>query len=525
MKRTGLLILVFTIVHLAFGQEKIDLEMMKKIREEGMQRSRVMNIAFHLTDVTGPRLTASPGYMKAANWAREELTRMGLSNANLEAWGEFGKGWDQRYSYVAMISPYYTPLIAVPRAWTGSTPGKGPVREEVVIIKAKDTVELMQYAGKIKGKIVMTPVNDQLKPSFEPDAVRHADSSLARLEASPGSIPQQNRGNRFEGDSAQRLAMLNRQALQRKMNEFYANEKPALVLSMNPRGTDGTIFVGSGGSYNKDAPLLPAMVMLSSDDYLRIQRLLEAGVKVELEADIKTNFYTDDLKGYNVIAEIPGTDPLLKDEIVMLGGHLDSWHGATGATDNASGCAVMMEAMRILKSLNVQPRRTIRIALWSGEEQGLHGSRNYVKNHFADPVKMELKPDHAKVSAYYNLDNGTGRIRGIYAQGNKLAAPIFKEWLEPFADLGAKTVTLNNTGSTDHVAFDAVGIPGFQFIQDWIEYNTRTHHTNMDTYDHLVPDDLKQASVIVAAFVYNTAQRDEKLPRKELPKAQPTRGF
>jgi Zn-dependent M28 family amino/carboxypeptidase len=293
---------------------------------------------------------------------------------------------------------------------------------------------------------------------------------------------------------------------------------------MGANGNDGTIFVSGGPSYSKDAPEGPASLMLSSDDFLRMQRLVTSGVKVSIEADVRTKFYTDDIKGYNVLAEIPGTDPLLKDEIVMLGGHLDSWHGATGATDNAAGCAVMMEAVRIIKASGIQPRRTIRIALWSGEEQGLLGSRNYVKANFADPSKMELKPAHEKISAYYNLDNGTGRIRGIYLQGNKEATKLFAEWLAPFGDMGARTVTLNNTGGTDHLAFDAVGIPGFQFIQDELEYNTRTHHTNMDTYDHLAADDLKQASVIVAAFVLNTAQHDQKIPRKELPKPS-TRGF
>jgi Zn-dependent M28 family amino/carboxypeptidase len=310
------------------------------------------------------------------------------------------------------------------------------------------------------------------------------------------------------------------------MNEFFAKEKPALLISMNANGNDGTIFVSGGGSYAKDAETGPASVMLSSDDYLRLQRLVEAGINVEIEADVKTKFFTDDIRGYNVIAEIPGTDPVLKDEIVMLGGHLDSWHGATGATDNAAGCAVMMEAVRILKATGLQPRRTIRIALWSGEEQGLFGSRNYVKNHLADPAVMQLKPEHARVSAYYNLDNGTGKIRGIYQQNNKSVGDIFREWLAPFRDMGATTVTINNTGGTDHLAFDAVGVPGFQFIQDEIEYDTRTHHTNMDTYDHLVADDLKQASTIVAAFVYNTSQRNEKIPRKDLPKpAGQQRGF
>jgi Zn-dependent M28 family amino/carboxypeptidase len=293
---------------------------------------------------------------------------------------------------------------------------------------------------------------------------------------------------------------------------------------MSRNGNQGTVFVQNGGSYAKDAKNNYAWVMLSSDDYLRVQRLVSNGQAVELEADVKTKFYDKDIKGYNVVAEIPGTDPKLSDEIVMLGGHLDSWHGATGATDNAAGCSVMMEAVRILKASGLQPRRTIRIVLWSGEEEGLLGSRAYVKNHFADPADMVLKPEHQKVSAYYNLDNGTGKIRGIYLQGNKEAGPIFSKWLEPFQDLGAKTVTISNTGSTDHVSFDGVGIPGFQFIQDPIDYDTRTHHSNMDTYDHLVPDDLKQAATLVAAFVYNTAQRDEKIPRKELPKPRPAGG-
>lgn len=508
-----------------FAQEKLDMDMINKIKDEGTKNSKVMDIAFHLTDVSGPRLTNSPGFMRAANWAKDELSKIGLMNTALEPWGEFGKGWEQERCYVAMSSPYYFPVIAVPRAWTGSTPGKKAIHEEVVLIKAKDTVELMQYAGKLKGKIVMTWSPAVLKPSFEPDAERFADSSLEKMSKSTG--PQQANRPRLQGDSAQRAAMMSRFLLQRRMTDFFIQEQPALVLSMNQNGNDGTVFVSGGGGYAKDAKEAPAMVMLSSDDYLRLQRLIEAGNKVELDADVKTKYYTDDLQGYNVIAEIPGTDQSLKDEVVMLGGHLDSWHGATGATDNAAGCAVMMEAVRILKTLNVQPRRTIRIALWSGEEQGLLGSRNYVKNHFADRATMELKPDHPKVSAYYNVDNGTGKIRGVYTEGNKNAAAIFQQWLTAFNDMGAKTVTLDPTGGTDHQAFDAVGIPGFQFIQDALEYDTRTHHTNMDTYDHLSPEDLKQAAVIVATFVYNTAQRDEKLPRKDLPKppSNQPRGF
>ena len=494
-----------------------------KIRKEGLANSKVMDIAFHLTDVSGPRLTNSPGYFRAANWAKDELTKMGLVNAAIEPWGDFGTGWEQTRCYVAMTAPYYTPMIAIPRAWTGSTPGKKIISSDVILIRAKDSAELYQnYSGKIKDKIVMFYSMDTLKPSFTADGGRFTDEELTKMANSKPDTAQR-RGARTVSPEAM-AARRQQQTLARQMNGFYNKEKPALVLSMNGRGNDGTLFVQNGGSVDKGAENNYAWIMLSSDDYLRVQRLVAAGEKVEMEADVKTKFYDKDIKGYNVVAEIPGTDPVLKDEIVMLGGHLDSWQGATGATDNAAGCAVMMEVVRILKTTGLQPKRTIRIALWSGEEQGLHGSRNYVKNHFADPADMVLKPDHAKVSAYYNLDNGTGKVRGIYLQGNAAAGPIFSKWLEPFYDLDAKTVTIDNTGGTDHQAFDAIGIPGFQFIQDEIEYNTRTHHTNMDTYDHLVPADLKQAATIIASFVYNTSQLDQKIPRKELPKARGTGG-
>jgi carboxypeptidase Q len=493
-----------------------------KIKNEGLSNSKVMDIAFHLTDVSGPRLTNSPGYFRAANWAKDELTKMGMANAALEPWGDFGVGWEQNRCYIAMTAPYYTPIVAIPRAWTGSTPGKKIMSSEVILINVKDSAELYQkYAGKVKGKIIMVYAADTLHPSFTADGQRYADSSLEKMANAKPDAP---RGAGGQRNFTPNEAMRQRQTLARQMGDFYKNEKPALVLSLNARGNDGTLFVQNGGSYAKDAENNYAWVMLSSDDYLRVQRLVLSGQKVAMEADVKTKFYPDDIKGYNVVAEIPGTDPVLKDEIVMLGGHLDSWHGATGATDNAAGSAVMMEVMRIIKATGLQPKRTIRIALWSGEEEGLLGSRGYVKTHFADPVDMVLKPEHAKVSAYYNLDNGTGKIRGIYLQGNEGARSIFEEWLKPFHDLGAATVTISNTGGTDHQSFDGVGIPGFQFIQDAIEYDTRTHHTNMDTYDHLVPEDLKQAATIIASFVYNTAQRTEKIPRKELPKPRGANG-
>ena len=508
------------LILLTSGQQSHDADMIARIKKEGQDNSQVMYIAHHLTDVSGPRLTNSPGFFRAANWAKDEMTRWGLVNAHLEPWGEFGKGWQQEKCYVAMTLPYYPPLIAMPRAWTGST--NNLLKGEVMLIKAQDTTDMAQNAGKLKDKIVMTWSSTQLKPSFEADGSRFADTTLDRMAAAQMQRPGGGANQAQQQPNAQRQNQFSRFAVQRRINEMINQEKPALVLTMNASGNDGTVFVSSGGQYSKNSAEAPASVMLSSDDYLRLQRLIEDGTKVQIEADIKTEFFDKDLQGYNVIAEIPGTDPKLKDEIVMLGGHLDSWHGATGATDNAAGCSVMMEVVRVLRTLNIQPRRTIRIALWSGEEQGLLGSRAYAKAHFADTANGQwvLKPEQAKVSAYYNLDNGTGKIRGVYLQGNEAERAIFAKWLEPFNDMGAKTITISNTGGTDHLSFDRVGIPGFQFIQDEIEYDTRTHHSNMDTYDHLVADDLKQAAVIIATFVYNTAQRDEEMPRKEMPPAR-----
>jgi carboxypeptidase Q len=522
MKKTKLLLLVYAclcspLILLADknpGTEKVSLvAASEKIKAEGAH-SKVMDIAFHLTDVSGPRLTISPGFTRAANWAKEQLAAFGLENARLEPWGEFGKGWQQEKCYVAMTAPYYAPLIAVPKAWTGST-GKKEIEKEVVLIQAADSATFINtYGGKLKGKIVMTLVKDSLKPSFQGDARRYDEAALEKMAIveTPAA-----RNNNTDSSRAVRMRSL---VQARKINELIAAEAPALILSYG-RGSDGTIFVQQGGSQAKDSKDYPANVVISSDDYLRIQRLIQAGSPVKVAAQVHTRTYTEDTKGYNVLAEIPGTDSLLKDEIVMAGAHLDSWQGSTGATDNAAGCAIMMEAVRIIKASGLQPRRTIRIALWSGEEQGTLGSKGWVKNNLVDPTTMELKSEYQKLSAYFNLDNGSGRIRGIYCQGNKEVMHVFQEWLNNFGDSTAKTVTINNTGSTDHVSFDAVGIPAFQFIQDELEYSTRTHHTNMDSFDHLVAEDLKQAANLAATFLFDAAQRDEKLPRKELPKPKP----
>lgn len=510
MRKSLLLPLLLSTTTFLAAQEKVDMTMVQKIREEGLQRSKVMDIAFYLTDVNGPRLAGSPGYTRAATWAKNEMAKWGLVNTALEPWGEFGKGWELKKSYVAMTAPYYKPVIAYPKTWTS---GSGGYKQaDVLLVETTDSLTVAGYAGKLKGKIILPYRNDTLKHSFKADAHRYSDEDLEKMA---NAEPPQPRQGGPRGGQRRPMGGNNPAALLNQLKAKAQKEGAVAILSTSPRGHDGTLFVQGGGAYAADAPENFLDIMLSIEDYSTMCRLSKAGIPVKMDVDVQTQFDTRDTKGYNVIAEIKGTDPRLKDEIVMLGGHLDSWQGATGATDNAAGCAVMMEAVRILKTLGVQPRRTIRIALWGGEEQGLHGSRGYVKNHFMDPATREKKAEYDKFSSYFNIDNGTGKVRGIYLQGNGKVKDIFTQWLAPFHDLGANTVTISNTGGTDHQSFDGVGLPGFQFIQDPIEYDTRTHHTNMDSYDHLIAEDLKQISVIVASFVYNAAMRDEKLPRKD----------
>jgi carboxypeptidase Q len=492
---------------------QLDPATIQKIRTEGLDKSQVMDIAFNLTDKSGNRLANSEGYTRAANYAKEVLTKNGAENAVIAPWGEFGKGWDLEKMYFAITAPYYKPLVAWPKAWTAGT--NGLKKATVIVVDAKDSISLMAYKGQLKGKIIILDQDNTYKQSFKPDAARYTDEALAAMEtaASPSiaSTPDTAQQRRMREMQAQRSGP------QRVLNLLKAmaiEEGAVAMLTTSTRNHDGTIFAQGGGTYKgKDVANFLDMAM-SVEDYNTILRLAKSGTIVNTELDVKTKFHTKDLQGYNVIAEIKGTDPLLKDEVVMIGAHLDSWQSGTGATDNASGSAVMIEAMRIIKAVGISPKRTIRIGLWSAEEEGLLGSRGYVKNTFMD---ANNKPNaaHQKFSAYFNIDNGTGKIRGIYAQGNTAAAETFKTWFTPFHDLGAKTVTLNNTGSTDHIAFDAVGLPGFQFIQDPIEYSTRTHHSNMDVYDHLMQDDLKQIATIVATFALNSAQQTSLMPRKE----------
>ena len=501
----------------AVAQETVDAAAVAKIREEGLNHSKVMETAFYLTDVAGPRLSGSPGLKRAQDWAVKQLTSWGMVNAKLEPWGKFGKGWEVQKNYAAITVPYYHAIIAIPKAWTPGT--NGLVKGEVVLVKADTTTDLDKYKGKLAGKIVIFDTQNKLNRTFKADAARYTDEELDKMAAATLQ-PSGPRRPPMDINSPQFAAFRKARAMRTAINEFLLNEKVGLILSLG-RGTDGTTFTTNGASYADTAKAVAPELETSGEDYLRILRLVKSGQKVELEADIKTEFFTKDMQGYNVVAEILGTDKKLKEQVIMIGGHLDSWHGATGATDNAAGSAVMMEAMRILKAINYKPKRTIRIALWSSEEQGLFGSRGYVASHFGDTKTMALKPEQAKFDAYYNLDNGTGKIRGIYLQGDTAAGAIFKAWLAPFKDLGATTVTVGNTGGTDHQSYDAIGLPGFQFIQDGMDYNTRTHHSNQDTYDRLSEDDLKQAATIVASFVYNTSERKELIPRKALPTPPP----
>jgi carboxypeptidase Q len=487
--------------------EKLDLDAIYRIKDEGLQRSKVMEIASYLSDVYGPRLTNSPEIKEAADWTMTEMKSWGLSNVHLESW-PFGRGWQSRRFVALALSPRAYTLIGYPKAWTPGT--KGPVTGEAIVVQIENDKDFDVYRGKLRGKFVFTSPSRNVAARFEAPGHRYTDPELADLARQP-----EGRG-RGRGNAGPGLAEFNR-----RKTQFWVDEGVAAIVESS-RGDGGTVFVQSGGPRDPKDPSVPPTVVLAIEHYGRIVRTLEKSkTPVTLQMDIDNAFFDSDLNAFNIVGEIPGTDKA--DEIVMLGAHFDSWHTGTGATDNAAGSAIMLEAMRILKTTGVKLRRTVRLGLWTGEEEGLLGSREYVKAHFADPATMQLKPEHAKLSGYFNVDNGTGAIRGVYLQGNEAAAPIFQAWMEPFRNMGMTTLTIRNTGGTDHLSYDAVGLPGFQFIQDEIEYDSRTHHSNMDVYERLQPTDLMRNAVIVASFVLDAADRDEKLPRKPLPAATGSR--
>jgi carboxypeptidase Q len=491
------------------SQEPVDLQAIYKIKEEGLQRSKVMEITSYLTDVYGPRLTGSPGIRTAGEWAVKEMQSWGLANAKLEPWGPFGRGWTNDRFVGHMLAPSVAPLIGYPKAWTPGT--SGPVKAEAVLAVLNNDRDLDTYRGQLKGKFVLTMPARPVAAHFEPEGHRYTDAELEALARQPIAPPRGRGGAPGGGPGADPGFATRRTA-------FLVSEGVAATLEAG-RGDGGTTFVQSGGSRNAQDPPTVPQIVLAVEHYNRIVRVLEKNIPVTLELDVRNTFHDADLNAFNVVAEIPGADKA--DELVMVGAHFDSWHSATGATDNAAGSAVMMETMRILKASGLRLRRTVRIALWTGEEEGLLGSRAYVDEHFANRQTMETRPAHAKLAGYFNVDNGTGAIRGVYLQGNETIAPIFKAWMAPFQNLRMSTLTIRNTGGTDHLSFDAVGLPGFQFIQDPIEYDARTHHSNMDVYDRIQEADMMQNAVIVAAFVYQAANRDAMLPRKPMPRAPP----
>ncbi|HEY6969109.1 MAG TPA: M20/M25/M40 family metallo-hydrolase [Candidatus Angelobacter sp.] len=528
--------LVLVCLALAFSavaqEEKVDLEMISKIRYEGFRDSKIMEIASGLMDGIGQRLTGSPNVKRANEWTRDKLTEFGLVNAHLEPWSPFGRGWANEYVNVRMLGPDIVTLIAYPRAWTPGT--NGPVQAQVTRVEIHLTPnemarDMAKYKGKLAGKIVLYGDDPDIKLPMDPLARRLDDKTLSQINQY--TIPN-------ERNEQQIREFQRRGRLLRTLAKFFADEK-VVAVAEHSRGTigAGAVFV-DGGSYKVGQPVNVPWIIVAAEHWTRMARLLKQKKDVNLELNVKNTFYDDAMTQYNTIAEIPGTDK--KDEVVMLGAHLDSWWSGTGATDNGAGTVVMMEAVRILKALGVKPRRTIRIGLWTGEEQGLLGSQWYVAQHFGSrpPSKeperegdpsvtrrengpMTIKPEQAKVSAYFNVDNGSGKIRGVFMQENAAVEPIFTEWMKPFHDLGMETLAMRNTGGTDHLSFDAAGIPGFQFIQEPLDYDTRTHHSNMDVYDRLQPDDLKQMAVIVASFVYNAAMRDKMFPRKPIEKELP----
>jgi hypothetical protein len=527
MKKLFSILLTSFIYCFAFSQtEPVDTNIISKIRDEAYNHSQVMDHAFYITDYSGPRLTFSPGYDRAADWTLSEFKKWGLQNVHKEEWEPLGKSWAIERSYVALKSPYYQSIAATPKAWSGST--NGLITADVMLVSAKDSADFVKkYTGKLKGKILI--FESKFPPSsisFNPNAKRFTEDSLTKLEAEtdPGAETL------FETDTAAMnkkiqplLQMFATYFMSDHLWTFCKKEGAVAILSTGG-GRDGTYATDGSYNYKPNPGLLSiANVNLRPEDYLRISRLLDHKVAVQMELDIKTNTKPQPVKGYNLVAEIAGTDPVLKNELVIIGGHFDSWHGATGATDNGAGSIVMMEVMRILKKLNLDMKRTVRIILWGGEEQGLFGSLSYVNKNVAEFSTMKPMRDYDRISAYYNLDNGSGKIRGIHLQNNPQLRPVFKQWLAPFKDLEGSTVSIKNSGYTDNEPFDIVGIPAFQFIQDELNYESRTHHTNADTYDELSEADLKQASTIIASLVYNTANRKEKLPRK--PKPNPYGNF
>jgi hypothetical protein len=523
-------------------QERLDHATIQQIRDEGLARSQVMDHISWLADVFGPRLTGGPGIRQASDWAMKKFTEWGLANPHREHF-PFGRGWALERFHAQMIEPQVQPIIGAPGGWTPGT--KGTITADVVHVQIDSDDDFERYRGKLAGRIVVMQPVREVRMLEGTIVSRMGEKEIAEAMTTP--IPAARGGGGRGGRGGGRGGG---PSLANRIQDFLRAEKVAAVFNrgsdslessagsnlsiMQQRVDGGTIFPSGGGSRTSDPANVLPTVTLAVEHYNRMIRILEKGIPVKVELNIQTKFFDEPSTssgqgpqqglGFNTIAEIPGTDPKLKDEVVLLGAHLDSVAAGTGATDNATGSAAVMEAMRILKTIGVQPRRTIRIALWGGEEQGLMGARAYVREHLGDQATMTLKPGHEKLSVYFNSDNGTGKVRGVWMQGNIAATPIFQRWIEPLRDLGVEALAPRSVSSTDHVPFDGIGVPAFQFMVDRLEYNSRTHHSNMDFYDRVQRDDMVQHATVIAVFAYNAAMRDEKLPRKALPRATQGRG-
>ena len=490
--------------------------------------SKVMDIMWNLTDRFGPRLTNSPQFRAAGEWAVNQMKEWGITNPHLEKWSTKDvpsgaiPGWQVTKLDAAMVEPTYMPIIGMPVAWTSGT--NGSVTAEAVLAPIEGPADMDKYHGKLKGKIVLISAIPELTLPTTALASRYTSAELADLTTElipvPGAGGRGGAGRGGAMASPMNMTPEERTAYQTRQRTFWKDEGVLLTLTATARGQSGTLFGGGAPRQGDPKENLP-QVAITAENYNRIARLVEHNVPVKLTFDVATEF-TSDTDSFNVVGEIPGTTK--PEEIVMVGGHFDSWHYGTGATDNAAGSGVALEVMRILKSLNLKMDRTVRIGLWSGEEEGLLGSAAYVKEHFADPTTMKTTTQHEKFAGYFNIDNGSGRIRGVYLQGNEMMRPVFEQWFAAVKDLTPGEITIRNTGGTDHLSYDAIGLPGFQFIQDPLDYDTRTHHSNMDVYDRIQAADMEQMAVIEAWFVYNAATRPDKLPRKDLPAPTPARG-
>lgn len=522
------------------AQEKVDLQVVQQIKAEAFERSKVMETLAGLTDRYGPRLTGSPEAREAADWAAARLKSWGIGNVHLEKWGPFGRSWSLEQYSVEMVEPRYAVLAATPLAWCSGT--NGPITAEVIAAPFHDSYNPKRgaealarfkekYKGKLRGKIVLLTPEQDIPSSTQPLVKRFTDAELADMMKAAGpsakhgydpakdEVPEDpaKLGAFFSSLTVDAIETFIQQiyALRGERAQFLKDEGAVAVFTTDTRARDGRTAAEQSGRHESQFPApLPSFVV-TAEHYNRLVRLAATGdvPKVRFALKVKSEEKVD---SFNIIGEIPGAAKA--DEVVMVGAHFDSWHAGTGATDNGAGSAVMMEVMRILKTLNLKLDRTVRVGLWTGEEEGLLGSIAYVKEHLGDPKTMQLTAAHAKLSGYFNLDNGAGKIRGVYAEYNDAMKPIFEQWLAPFRDMGVTTVTLRTTGGTDHLSFDAVGLPGFQFIQDPLDYGSVTHHGNMDVYDHVPADDLKQAAAVIASVVYDAANRPAMLPRKALPK-------